>query len=220
MNELRYTFLADGPADRVLLPLLTWLLIENGVKYPIQPAWGDLGRLRRRPKSLSERIAASLDLYPCDLLFVHRDAEREPLEHRYAEIQKALKRVAIPLPPVVCVVPVRMQEAWLLFDEMALRHAASNPNGRHALNMPDLARIEALSDPKAILYELLREASGRTGRRLTSFRESKIAVRLVEYIDDFSPLRALPAFRKLETDLSACIQQNAWNTHSDGGQTL
>lgn len=31
MNELRYTLLSDGPSDRALLPILTWLLRQNGV---------------------------------------------------------------------------------------------------------------------------------------------------------------------------------------------
>ena len=31
-----------------------------------------------RPRGLSERIRAAVELYPCDLLFIHRDAEGEP----------------------------------------------------------------------------------------------------------------------------------------------
>jgi hypothetical protein len=40
--------------------------------------------------------------------------------------------------PVVCVVPVRMMEAWLLIDEMAIRRVAGNPNGRIPIELPVL----------------------------------------------------------------------------------
>lgn len=78
MSDLRYTLLCDGGSDRTLLPILEWLLREHHVSYALQPVWADLGRLPRPPKSLSDRISDTIALYPCDLLFVHRDAEKAP----------------------------------------------------------------------------------------------------------------------------------------------
>jgi len=86
MKELYYTFLTDGSSDKALMPVLTCLLRVNQVECAIQPQWADLRRLRKPPKTLSLRIIQSLELYPCDLLFIHRDAEREPRENRVAEI--------------------------------------------------------------------------------------------------------------------------------------
>ena len=90
MRELRYTLVSDGSSDRALLPILSWLLIEHRVLCPIQAEWADLGRLRNPPKTLASRIEWSLDLYPCDMLFVHRDAEiraeRRSYQQRKAEI--------------------------------------------------------------------------------------------------------------------------------------
>ena len=62
--------------------------------------------------TLSERISLSLDLYPCDLLFVHRDAEGDLQHVRTEEIHQALAAAAqrVQIPPTVCVVPVRMQK--------------------------------------------------------------------------------------------------------------
>jgi hypothetical protein len=57
-------------------------LRERGGVNRIQPEWADLGRLPRPPAALQNRILAAIDLFPCDLLFVHRDAEREDPEHR------------------------------------------------------------------------------------------------------------------------------------------
>ena len=168
MNEIRYTLLGDGPSDKALLPLLRWLLMEHFVDYAIQSAWAD-PYLLQGAHGLSERIRKSVDLYPCDLLFVHRDAENQPMGDRIEEIKAAL----IPLPdlqkPVVHVIPVRMQEAWLLFDEQAIRWAAGNKNGKMPLKLPSLKSIENLPDPKEVLNDLLREASGlRTGLTITA----------------------------------------------------
>ena len=145
MKELRYTLLSDGSSDRALMPLLRWLL-EGQIEWAIQESWADLRRYPRAPKDLHDRILLSLELYPCDLLFVHRDAEREPLQTRIQEIENALTHAGKSqfLPPAICVVPVRMQEAWLLFDEAAIRRAAGNPNGRERLDLPSVAACEAL----------------------------------------------------------------------------
>ena len=205
MRELRFTLVADGSSDRALLPIFIWLLREHFGRIPIQPEFADLRRLPNPPRELFERIAKSVELYPCDLLFVHRDAEREPIESRVAEIREALGRCALDKRPVVCVVPVRMQEAWLLIDECALRKAAGNPRGRQRLDIPEPKKLEDLPDPKQILHDLLREASGFRGRRLKGFiRDVGSHVhRVAEQIDDFSVLRELTAFRRVECQVVA-----------------
>ncbi|MFQ5811717.1 MAG: hypothetical protein ACE5I2_00770 [Anaerolineae bacterium] len=214
MRELRYTLVANGSSDVALIPILTWLLIENGVEYAIQPEWADLRWIHRsrRSRKLVDRIRLSLELFPCDLLFVHRDAEREPREKRVDEINKAIEEVveSYTVPCSVCVVPVRMQEAWLLFDETAIRHASGNRSGRQPLNLPPIRRLEEFPDPKSGLHDLLRQASGLRGRRLNRFPVSYRARRVTEFIDDFSPLRALSAFAALESDIKQIIDQQGW----------
>ena len=213
MKELRYTLVTNGSSDTTLLPILIWLLRMHGVSCAIQAEWADLRQLRLpKKRGLADRIRWSLDFYPCDLLFVHRDAEREPREKRVAEINEAIEKVVTPhpVPPAVCVVPVRMQEAWLLFDDAAIRHAAGNRSGHHPLDIPPIQRIEQLPDPKAILYECLKQASGLSGRRLKHFPVHKRARRVAELIDDFSPLRALSAFDALESDLVEIIERQSW----------
>ena len=216
-QALRFTLVADGSSDRAILPVLVWLLREHFGNVPIHPAFSELRRLPNPPKGLAERIDRSLDLYPCDLLFVHRDAERVPIAKREREIRDALARSTTgEALPVVCVIPVRMQEAWLLIDEDALRRAAGTPDGRQPLTMPDIKKLEHLPDPKQTLHDLLRQASGRRGRRLTRFvRDMRRCVhRVAEEMRDYSPLRALPAFRHLEDQVVALRQR-----HSDGGST-
>jgi len=211
MDEIRYTLISDGSSDRALLPILTWVLREMGDVRRVQSVWADLGRLPQPPQGLSEHIFSAIDLFPCDLLFLYRDAEREDPESRYKEIRIALQE-AIKWGfqvPVVCVVPVRMTEAWLLLDEPAIRRAAGNPNGTNPLDVPDLAIIEQVPDPKSLLFQILREASGLTGRRLKKFDTAECRIRITELISDFSPLRQLSAFQRLENDISA-LKQNNW----------
>lgn len=94
-----------------------------------------------------------------------------------------------------------MQEAWLLFDEQAIRRAAGKPNGRHPLNLPNPAQLEAVPNPKETLIAALRSASELRGRRLARFNPHRQAYRLAQLIDDYSPLRQLPAFAALERDI-------------------
>lgn len=210
MKELRYTLLSDGSSDRALMPILTWLLREHSPHLPIQAQWADLGRLPKPPKNLAEKIDRSLDLYPCDLLFIHRDAEGESYESRVAEINAALCQVTSPLQASpICVIPIRMIEAWLLIDEQAIRKAAGNPNSKKRLDMPNADRLEDLPDPKEKLYDLFRLASELHGRRLKKFQIRDRVHRLADLIEDFSPLRQLSAFGKLESKLEEVVQRVA-----------
>ena len=212
MQELRYTLMADGSSDRALLPILTWLLAPvlrcyshpGGVCRPASP-------ISLPPRKLSERIDRSVELYPCDLLFVHRDAERVLIEEREAEIRKALEKSSVEgSVRVICVVPVRMQEAWLLIDEAALRRAAGNPNGTQPLAMPDVQKLEELADPKQLIRELLSQASGLQGRRLERFNWRSSAHRVAEMISDFSILYRLAAFQRLAAEVKRVATAGQW----------
>lgn len=214
MGRLRYTLVADGSSDSCLIPILTWLLRESCGQRPVYGEFADLRRLPSPPRTLAERIERSVELFPCDLLFVHRDAERARAEDRIAEIRRAVKQTKAAALPVISVVPVRMQEAWLLIDDAALRHAAGNPNGRDPLNLPSVGTLEALPDAKGVLHELLRRATGLQGRRLASFNERLRVHRVAELIEDFRPLYRLTAFRRLAADVERTAQERGWS-HSE-----
>lgn len=201
---IRFTLLGDGGSDKVLIRPIQWVLRDEYPTRAFQGEWADLSRLPHPPKKLHERIQSALKLYPCDILFIHRDAENQPFEQRRAEIVAAWDEVATPAQQAkICVVPVRMTEAWFLFDEPALREAAGNPNGREVLELPDIVSVEKIQDPKACLQELLRQASGLHGRRLHKFQTSDCIHRLARKIRDYSSLKRLSAFQ----DVVAQIRQ-------------
>jgi len=210
VKQLRYTLLCDGSSDRSLLPILTWLLEQYITGSAVVSRWADFRMVPSPPRALAARIGMAVELRPCDMLFVHRDAERASRSDRVSEIRKAQVESRNPRFPAVCVVPVRMTEAWLLFDEAAIRKAAGNPRGRVELELPDPREVERIPDPKALLHCLLARASDLGRRRSSTFPIRIAAARLAEMIPDFTPLRQLPAFSAMEQELRQLIQEKGW----------
>lgn len=210
MDIFHHTLVCDGPTDANLIPILDWLLQQH-LGHPLTegvlaPVW----RLENKPKSLSEKISRAIELYPCELLFVHRDAEKSDPAPRHREIREAVEaagKEGIRV-PAVAVVPVRMLEAWLLFDEQAIRSAAGNPNGKANLDLPGFHRIEDRPDPKEDLRKALRVASELQGRRLKKFDVAHAFSLITNYANDFAPLRQLKAFRELEQAVATASKNN------------
>lgn len=186
--------LGEGSSDRALLPILRWLL-PRCTPVDVKIDWVDTQRFRIRSHKLAEKVKAALLVQPCDLLFVHRDADRQDPQLRYEEIH-----VATGAKPHIPVVPVRMTEAWLLIDERAMRAAVGRVSGRQPLDLPPLSRIEAIADPKRVLRETLVRAHGATGHRAQRLDPVSALHRLADLVEDWSALRQLPSFQRLEAD--------------------
>lgn len=205
MPPKRFTLLAEGSSDESLIPILLWLWHQHRpVDELVVPQFADAEYLNIASRRLVERVKPACDFYPCDVLFIHRDADKEPHTAREKEIRNAVTEALSneSAPSAVCVIPVRMMEAWLLFDEPALRKAADNPNGKIRLAMPKLSKIESLPNPKQTLRKLLIQASEWPPNRLRRFSEARAARLVTQFIGDFSPLRKLSAFRRLEGEFA------------------
>lgn len=210
MKVLRHTLVSDGPTDANLIPILNWTLRQVDKSTLPHGARAEFWRLPTPPKTLAEKLNKALELHPCDVLFVHRDTENQTSASRVTEIREAFESIEGRMrTPAVAVVPVRMLEAWLCFDQHAIRRAAGNPNGRVRLDLPDLKRVEKRPDPKAELRQALLDASELSGRRLNKFDVSRAFWRIIDYIDDFTPLRQLSAFQALEDSLKV-LRKNNW----------
>ena len=193
---LSFTLRGDGPSDIMLLPILRWVLNQQLPQVEIRPQFADPREFRHvRKNTLAHTLRQALQLHPCDLLFVHRDAENQSPDQREDEIAVAIKELTdLELPYKIAVIPVRMSETWLLIDKSALRRAAGNPNGTADIDLPPVRKLESVADPKEKLHSTLRDASGLKGRKLKSFRpESRVRL-LSDLIEDYSPLLQLPAF--------------------------
>ena len=101
-----------------------------------------------------------------------------------------------------------------IIQRSSIRHAAGNPNGSVSLSLPAISGLERLPNPKDLLHSLLKQASGLNMRRLEAFPVTDSARRVTRYIKDFSPLRSLPAFAALESDLRNVIVQSMWRNPS------
>ena len=202
---LRVTLVVDGSSDRALKPIIEWLL---QVHLPVGTAFAVTVAALPGPCPPAERLRLSWQYFAGDVLFVHRDAEREPLPVRQAQIDEWVQASFAPAPPPPYVRVVRMTEAWLLLTEAAIREAAGNPHGTVRLALPAPARLEDLPDPKAVLLALLRAATGNTARRRRAFNERQAVHRLAEFQQEvgFEALRGLPAFAALEAEVRALAQ--------------
>lgn len=212
MAELRFALIGEGNTDEALLPVIQWLLHEHLQSVTVVGLFANRARTTvPRSRTLAERIASVLAGAPWHVVSVHRDADRAGRTARVDEIERAADRAQISVAsrrPVVPIVPVRETEAWLLFDEAALRAGAGNPNGTMDLQLPRPARVESLSDPKRNLRDLLYTASGLRGRHRDRLTIDPLQVS--NSINDFSPLRDLPAFRAFENDVKQIIDRQGW----------
>jgi hypothetical protein len=105
------------------MPIINWALKQNDQlrDVTIVPQSCDPRGTMTPSRKLEERLQDAIKLFPCDVLFIHRDAEREPPEKRRREIDMAIAALGNSVSYWVPVIPVRMTEAWLLIDEKAIR---------------------------------------------------------------------------------------------------
>ena len=197
MKRVTATLITDGSSDKLLVPLIELLFnTHTELAYQVNCAEG----LPPVSSGLKARIDSALELFPCDFLFVHRDAEGVAATVRQQEIEASWlgsQQTAT----LICVVPVRMTEAWLVANEKPIRLAVGNPNGTESLGLPTVKNIESLPDPKEILFAALKAASGISATRKRRFNPHQYRHRVSELTDDLGPLRKLESFRHLEAQV-------------------
>ncbi len=199
-KTLSVTLVADGTSDlHALTPIVTLLLDQwSPCPYSISQA-SSLGH----GHALGPRLQKALELFPCDLLLVHRDAERFTVSSRENEVLAAMCDARVTVPHV-SVVPVQMTEAWLLIDEAAIRAAVGNPKGTAPLNLPRPQQLESV-DAKAHLFQALETASELGARRSRRFQAQQYRHRVAEALLSVGPLRALPSFVRFESLLTSAL---------------
>lgn len=207
---MRYILVSEGSSDRMLIGPIEWAL---GIycQDEFSGEWANPAALDDRSRVLQTRLEQVENYFPCDIAFVHRDTDAQNSVARRVEIQNAINLSGYPS-PVVCTIPVRMTEAWFLFDEMAIRRAAGKPSGTVGLRLPSLLEVARRADPKEILENALVTASETAGRRRDKFRSAIGSHKLVlsRLIDDFSDLRTQGAFQDFEGELRDQVAANGW----------
>jgi Domain of unknown function (DUF4276) len=194
MQRFTSTLVAEGSSDQALVPLIEFVLDEH-CNIPHLTTFAD--GLPSGP--LRDRVSRALALHPCDLLFVHRDADRDLVSRREEEIRAAVR--ATGSPTAICLIPVRTTEAWLLADELAIRRASGNTAGSASLGLPAIGRLEAQTDPKGLLFLALEKASELGPHRLRRFDRNQARRQISGFMDDPSVLRKLPSFVHFESQV-------------------
>ena len=97
MKVARHTLVSDGRTDANLIPIINWTLKHAAGIELSEGVQAELWRLPEKPKSITQRLVTAVDLYPCEVLFVHRDAEKESPRVRFDEIRDAFEKAAIQL---------------------------------------------------------------------------------------------------------------------------
>lgn len=194
MKMINYVLISDGSSDRCLMPIIEFAISKH-LKFASNGEWANFNELPISPKNLIDKIIYCNSNYEVDLFFIHRDGEKDanPLIKRCQEIENAINESGCDLKHIACI-PIRMTEAWLLFDEKAIRYASSNPNGKVKLNLPDIKKLENIPDPKKVLKEKLILASELSGRRLKKFNTSQKIHLVSKHIEDYSKLEKLKSY--------------------------
>lgn len=211
-KEITYTLLSDGSSDKTLMPIIDWALRQNiSEDTLVQSEWADIYFSNKKLNSLTDRITYTLENFPCDILFVHRDTESSlPVDFtgRQSEVYNAWNNSKKNAKnKIVRVIPIRMTEAWLLIDKPAIRKASGNTNGTIRINLPGINDVESLPDPKNDLMQLIKDASGLKKRNLKKLNVRQSIHLVAEYISDYSPLRNLAAFKKFEEELCSVLEE-------------
>jgi hypothetical protein len=212
MNEICYTLLTDGSSDKALSFIIDWLINDLFPQIPFKKEFADLSRIPNPPKSLKERILKTIELFPCDILFIHRDAEKhDPATFRLRckEIENSYKS-AFPIGTsvkMVKIIPVRMMETWLLIDEKAIKLASGNRVSKESIQLPSISKIEQLPKTKELLISKIKIASGLKGRRLDRINLRHAVHLVAENIDDYSKLRQLSSFKFFEKELQIVLKE-------------
>ena len=198
-----FTVVGEGSSDRALASIFQWLLEQKLRETPflINVAEG----LPAPSKGIAARVRFAQKAYSSDVVLIHRDSDATPWQERVAEIENAMSQ--LPLKHWIAVVPVRMTEAWLLHDLVAIRRAAGNPSSTTDLQLPKKVRWEVEPDPKQKLFDALRNSSGAKGRRLDKFNVHVARARLASLINDFSYLRGLDSFDNFEMRIDVVLKK-------------
>ncbi len=202
MKRVTATLVTDGSSDKLLKPLIELLFGEHtDWPYQVNCAEG----LPPIAEGLKSRIASALELFPCDFLFVHRDDEGVGITSRQQEIERSWPS-GVQTTALICVIPVRMTEAWLITNDMPIRLAVGNPNGTVALDLPAAKDIESSPSAKEILFTALKTAKDLNARRKAGFNPHQFRHRVSEMTDDLAPLRSLASFRHLEAQVKKQLE--------------
>lgn len=210
MDETKITLITDGSSDKSLVYVIEWLWDDLFPTRPKQVEFADFRGLPSPPEkaNIEAQISKARTYYPFDIIIYHRDAEKTDLKilnQRKLEIKGKINERYQDI--VVCLIPVKMMETWLLIDPEAIKKAAGNRMYSGKMDLPTISKLEREQKPKEKLHSLLKQVSGLKKRRLENFNTHQAIHLVAENIKDYSALRKLESFRQFEADLKIAVEK-------------
>lgn len=200
---IKYALVTDGSSDKTLMNIIKWLIDDLYPQVAFEGSFADFRKIKNPPPNgnVDARIKKTIEYFPCDVIFYHRDAETSNKDILTTRKEEILGQISGEYAnKVICVVPIKMMENWLLIDKEAIKKGAGNRNYSNNFELPELKRLESIADPKNILHSLIKEVSCNKGRRLKNFNVHQAVHIVSENIVNFKPLRNLSAFKYFEEE--------------------
>jgi hypothetical protein len=214
---MRLTLWAEGNGDVCLMPILAWLLRQNGVRDEV-----DANEFEHFfPRSTHKSVGSIFENeeYWSDILFVHQDADsdKEELGKGYKKrasdlntLVDAARELNRNIPACVVVVPVQETETWLLVSEVAIQYAVST---NKPPSLPGRNHLESIGNPKARLCEIVRNLGHSIG---TDEVDTGLWKKIVANMGKMEPqkfgvLRGIPSFDLLEKSMQKVIQDEGFH---------
>lgn len=198
--NVTFSLVGEGTSDLNLVAPIESLLLRYGAES-VEARPVDLSTV---PDRVGHKVVEKVKWVVendtnVDIIFVHRDADNAGYDKRYGEISDAFRDFASDF-NWVPVIPVRTIEAWILVEEYEIRRVADNPNGRIDLDVPSVKDVESIKNPKEKLFDLLRQASEVSGRRLKKLNRSlgRCRSRLIDQLDVEGPVKELESWKTFE----------------------
>lgn len=204
--KINFVLIGEGTSDLRMLTHIENILIAEGFDEVSGKAL--LQEYGNPPigNTVSEKITAARRQFPnANLFIVHRDADGAGVAARRNEISKAFLDLEPDLSTdYVCMIPVRMLEAWLLACPRLINRVAGSKFEDSSIKcLPALKQLESKVAAKDLLLEALCEASGVQGGRLASFKKRffEMRARLTEDLEVDGPQNQLPSYAAFRDDL-------------------
>ena len=204
MRYVQFGLLCEGSTDWAVLPAL----LEKAIQALLaEDEVHDHFEWQIAPAGLpsDDQIAKTVSTATYDVVLVHRDgaSRAEAVRTRIHE------HGAVP------VVPVREMEAWLIVEPEAFARAANVSADRLSAKLPRGAAVEEISDPKAVMQEILESCFRRPPRGARS-DDLEWYLEIVAAQVNLEALRQLDAFRRTLVDLRKALAAMGWPFRQSG----
>ena len=213
--RVRFLLVCEGSSDTSLVGHIERLLIACGASEADGSAFA-------HGSDVGNKIRLGLRYFGrADVLVVHRDANSAGPEARYEELSREVDRSGYE-GTWVGLVPVRTMEAWLLADVAAIRSVAGRPAGQEPLaDLPAPPQVEALSNPKGTLQQVLLQAGlpqGKRRRRKFGAAFSSQRRQLADALPIGGPLEDLDSWVRFRADLQSALTRLRGGGESRSGR--